>query len=229
MRIDIITLFPEMFTGPLSESILKRAQDAGRVSIHLHQHRDYAIDKHGTVDDTPYGGGAGMVLKVDVLDAAIQAVKVKGQEEGNIDPYVLLMTPQGRVFKQIVAKEFSTKPWLIFVCGHYEGFDERVRSLVDDEISIGDYILTGGELPAAVITDAIVRLLPGVLGKEASHQDESHEHNLLEYPHYTRPEQYQGQTVPDILKSGNHAAINAWRQTQSVQRTKERRPELTNL
>lgn len=224
MRIDIITLFPSMFTGPLSESIIKRAIVAEKIKIITHQLRDYALDKHGTVDDTPYGGGAGMVLKVDVMDSAIKAVVAHGPKETK--PHIVLMTPQGRVLKQAVAKELSSKDWIVLVCGHYEGFDERIRSLVDDEISIGDYVLTGGELAAMVITDAVVRLLPGVLGKEASHQEESHENNLLEYPHYTRPDTYNNLAVPDILKSGNHAAIEKWRCEQSHDRTARRRPDL---
>lgn len=224
MRIDIITLFPDMFTGPLSESILKRAIAAGKVEIHLHQLRDYATDKHGTVDDTPYGGGAGMVLKVDVMDAALSAVKAAGPADTT--PYVIAMTAQGRVFKQSIARELVEKNWTIILCGHYEGFDERILSFVDNEISLGDFVLTGGELPAAVVTDAIVRLLPGVLGKEASHQDESHENGLLEYPHYTRPDEYKGMGVPEVLKSGNHAAIEKWRREQSIERTKQRRPDL---
>lgn len=227
MRIDIITLFPDMFVGPLSESIIKRAIAASKVAIHLHQLRDYALDKHGTVDDNPYGGGAGMVLKVDVMDAALNAVKKLGMMElPGVEPWIIAMTAQGRVFKQQIARELSTKEWIIILCGHYEGFDERILSLVNEEISIGDFVLTGGELPAMVLTDAVVRLLPGVLGKEASHQDESYENGLLEYPHYTRPEEYKGMTVPDILKSGNHAAIEAWRREQSIERTKERRPDL---
>lgn len=224
MRIDIITLFPEMFTGPLTESIIKRAVSAGAVDIQLHQLRDYATDKHATVDDSPYGGGAGMVLKADVMDRALQSVIE--QRSVDLKPHILLMTPQGRLFKQSVARELSTKPWLIIVCGHYEGYDERIRSLVNEELSIGDYVLTGGELPAMVVTDAIVRLLPGAIGKEASHLDESHEQGLLEYPHYTRPEEYQGQRVPEELLSGNHALIAKWRAEQAYQRTRERRPDL---
>lgn len=226
MRIDIITLFPDMFTGPLSESILKRAIAANKVTIHLHQLRDYATDKHGTVDDTPYGGGAGMVLKVDVMDAALSAVIGAGPT--GTKPYIVAMSAQGRVLKQAITRELVAKDWIILLCGHYEGFDERILSLVDDEISIGDYVLTGGELPAAVLVDSVVRLLPGVLGKEASHQDESHENGLLEYPHYTRPDEYKGMAVPDILKSGNHAAIEQWRREQSVERTEVRRPDLLN-
>jgi tRNA (guanine37-N1)-methyltransferase len=224
MRIDIITLFPEMFTGPFSESIIKRAQAAGQAEIHLHQLRDYAIDKHGTVDDTPYGGGAGMVLKVDVMDAALTAVKTDGPAD--VKPHILLMTPQGEPFKQQKARQLAEHEWLIILCGHYEGFDERIRVLVDQEVSIGDYVLTGGELAAMVITDAVIRLLPGVLGKQASHEDDSHENGLLEYPHYTRPDEYNGQGVPDVLKSGNHAVIEKWRREQSLERTKTRRPDL---
>ncbi len=224
MRIDIITLFPDMFIGPLSESIIKRAVAAGKVEITFHQLRDYALDKHGTVDDSPYGGGAGMVLKVDVMDAAIEAVKAQGPKE--LKPYIIAMSAQGRVLKQAVARELSEKEWIILLCGHYEGFDERILSLADEELSIGDFVLTGGELPAMVLTDAIVRLVPGVLGKEASHQDESHENGLLEYPHFTRPEEFKGMAVPEVLKSGNHAAIEAWRREQSIERTKKRRPDL---
>lgn len=224
MRIDIITLFPEMFTGPLTESIIKRAVANELLTIKLHQLRDFALDKHGTVDDSPYGGGAGMVLKVDVMERAIQNVILQGPADQK--PYIALMTPQGRVFKQSVARELAVMPWLILICGHYEGFDERIRSLVDDEISIGDFVLTGGELPAMVITDAVARLISGVLGKEASHQEESHEDGLLEYPHYTRPEEYNGRKVPAELLSGNHALIAKWRQEQAVKRTQERRPDL---
>lgn len=224
MRIDIITLFPDMFIGPLSESIIKRAITAEKVTITLHQLRDYALDKHGTVDDTPYGGGAGMVLKVDVMDHALTEIKARGPKD--VAPYIIAMTAQGRVFKQTIARELAGKEWIILLCGHYEGFDERILSMIDAEISIGDFVLTGGELPAMVLTDAIVRLLPGVLGKEASHQDESHENGLLEYPHYTRPDTYKDMPVPDVLKSGNHAVIEKWRREQSTERTKQRRPDL---
>jgi tRNA (guanine37-N1)-methyltransferase len=227
MRIDIITLFPDMFTGPLTESIIKRAQNNNLLSINLHQLRDYALDKHGTVDDSPYGGGAGMVLKVDVMDNCLQSVIEKARADGiNTEPHKILLTPQGQVFKQQAAKELAQEEWLILIAGHYEGFDERIRSLVDAEISLGDFILTGGELPAMVIVDAVARLLTGVLGKEASHQEESHENGLLEYPHYTRPEDYDGKTVPDILKSGDHKKIATWRLEQSQARTKQRRPDL---
>ncbi len=217
-----------MFDGPLTESIVKRAVASEKVTIELHQLRDYALDKHGTVDDTPYGGGAGMVLKVDVMDQAIQDVVAKGQAAlgETIKPYTILMTPQGRVFNQTIAREFSTAPWIILICGHYEGYDERIRQLVNDEISIGDYVLTGGELPAMIITDAIVRLLPDVLGKEASHLHDSHENGLLEHPHYTRPDVYRRLAVPEALKSGNHALIEKWRKEESHKRTLTRRPDL---
>lgn len=225
MRIDIITLFPSMFNGPFAESIVKRAREKGIVEIELYYLRDYATSKHGTVDDTPYGGGAGMVLKVDVVDRALSEIRERRIRDGK-EPYIILTTPQGQVFKQAKARELSDKEWLIVICGHYEGYDERIRSLADEEISIGDYVLTGGELPAMIIVDAVTRLLPGVLGKEESHGDDSHETGLLEYPHYTRPEEYKGQTVPAVLKSGNHTAIEAWRKEEALKRTKERRPDL---
>ncbi len=227
MRIDIITLFPELFTSSFSQSIIQRAEEAMKVSIHYHQLRDYASDKHKTVDDTPYGGGAGMVLKVDVVDQAITDVRRLGQAElPNQKPYHVLLTPQGEPYKQHIARQLANTDWLILICGHYEGFDERIRSLVDAEISIGDYILTGGEIPAMVLVDSVVRLLPGVLGKAISHQNESHEQTYLEYPHYTRPEVYNGQPIPAILKSGDHAKIAAWRTEQARLRTIERRPDI---
>ena len=227
MRIDVITLFPQMFSGPLSESIIKRAQEKGTVSIHLHQLRDSALDKHSTVDDKPYGGGAGMVLKVDVIDAALKAVIAQGKSDNiTADPYIILLTPQGATYHQKTARSLSIKPWLIVLCGHYEGFDERIRTLVHEEISIGDYVLTGGELAAMVVVDSVVRLLPGSLGKEASHEDESHEQGLLEYPQYTRPEQYNGAKVPEVLLSGNHAEILKWRRNEAIKRTQFRRPDM---
>jgi tRNA (guanine37-N1)-methyltransferase len=221
MRIDIITLFPDMFTGPLTESIIKRAVNDNKLEIVLHQLRDFATDKHGTVDDSPYGGGAGMVLKVDVIDRAIESIVASGPK-----PYIVLMTPQGRVLKQAIARELAQYERLLLICGHYEGFDERIRDLVDAEISIGDYVLTGGELAAMVITDAVARLIPGVLGKDESSAEESHENGLLEYPHYTRPEEFNGQKVPSELLSGNHALIKQWRENQAQSRTAQRRPDL---
>lgn len=223
MKITILTLFPEMFPGFFSESILGRAQRNGLIDIITVNLRDWGLGNHKQVDDTPYGGGAGMVLKVDVLVKAISDLKSK-----NKSAKVILMTPQGKKFNQEIAKRMAGKGEdLILVCGHYEGFDERIREYVDAEISIGDYVLTGGELAAAVVTDAVARLIPGVLGKEASHQNESFEDNLLEYPHYTRPEIYEGKKVPDVLLSGNHAEIEKWRKEQATERTKLRRPDLS--
>lgn len=226
MRIDILTLFPEMFDGPLTESIIRRATASGRVIINRHQLRDSAVDKHGTVDDTPYGGGSGMVLKVDVIDRALESIIETGKQSATTRPTIILLTPQGEQLNQKIARSLAKTDWLILVCGHYEGVDERVRSLVDREISIGDYILTGGELPAMVVADAVIRLLPGVLGNEYSSHNESHESGLLEYPQYTRPDSYKEMVVPAILLSGDHAAIERWRHEQSVARTHQRRPDL---
>lgn len=221
MRIDVITLFPDMFSGPMGESLLKKAQDNGLFELHLHQLRQWAIDQHGTVDSPPFGGGAGMVLRVEPFDKALQ----------ELDPHHqalrILMTPQGQPFKQTAAQELSTKEHLIFLCGHYEGFDERIRQhLVDLELSIGDFVLTGGEIPAMAIIDATVRLIPGVVGKQLSLDDESFSDGLLEYPQYTRPEVYNGWPTPEVLLSGHHANINQWRRDQAQQRTTQRRPDL---
>lgn len=221
MKIAILTLFPEMFEGFLSESILGRAQKNGLVEIKTVQLRNWGQGKHNQVDDTPYGGGAGMVLKVDVVAAAIKDLKKKSPKGK-----VFLMTPQGEKFSQEKAKLLAKEKELVLVCGHYEGFDERIREYADGELSIGDYVLTGGELAAAVITDAVARLIPGVLSKEASHQNESFEEHLLEYPHYTRPEDFEGKKVPEILLSGNHAEIEKWRKEESLKRTQKRRPDL---
>ncbi len=222
MRIDILTLFPEMFAGPFSESIMKRAADKGLIDIRLHQIRAYTHDKHHVTDDTPYGGGAGMVMKPEPVFEAIEEVKAMAEDEAR----VILLSPAGTLFTQTVAAELALKPRLILIAGHYEGFDERVRSIIDDEISIGDYVLSGGELPAMVIVDAVARLIPGVLGCGESHIDESHSGGLLEYPHYTRPPEFRGMAVPEILLSGNHALIAKWRRKESLKRTLERRPEL---
>lgn len=222
MKITILTLFPDMFSGFLTQSILGRAQKNGLLNIETVNLRDWGVGKHKQVDDTPYGGGAGMVLKVDVVAKAIQSLKTK-----NPKAKVILMTPQGQTFSQKLAQDLaSSKKDLILICGHYEGFDERIRNYVDEEISIGDYVLTGGELAAAVVADAVVRLLPGTLGKDESSIDESFSQNLLEYPHYTRPEEYEGEKVPEILLSGNHAEISRWREKESLERTKKRRPDL---
>jgi tRNA (guanine37-N1)-methyltransferase len=220
LRIDIVTLFPEMFRGPFDESIVARASKAGLVEIGLHNLRQWTHDRHRTVDDRPFGGGAGMVLKPEPLFEAVEALR--GEES-----YVVLLTPQGTVLSQRVAGELATRRHLILVCGHYEGIDERFREhAVDAEISIGDYVLSGGELPAMVLVDTVVRLVPGALGSAESAQDESHADGLLEYPHYTRPAEFRGWRVPDVLVSGNHAAVETWRRAQSVERTRRRRPDL---
>jgi len=228
LQIHILTLFPQMFQAPFSSSIFKRAIDHNLVTVSLHNIRDYSHDKHHTADDYPYGGGAGMVLKPEPIFEAVESVKsdIDPEEAAGTLP-VILLTPQGRLFSQQIALELSKYRHLILVCGHYEGVDERVRQhLVSDEISIGDYVLSGGELAAMVVVDAVVRLLPGVLGSEASAQDDSHIDGLLEYPQYTRPEVYRSQAVPQVLLSGNHAQIAKWRREQAIRRTLERRPEL---
>ncbi len=221
MQIDILTLFPEMFDGPLTESILKRAQENGLLTIRRHNIRDYTTDKHRTVDDTPYGGGGGMVMMPGPLVAAVEDVR------GADNCPVILMTPQGRVFTQRVAQELAQHPRLILVCGRYEGVDERVRQLViTDQISIGDYVLTGGELAAMVIVDAVARHVPGVLGARWAAEEDSHAMGLLEYPHYTRPPEFRGLTVPEALLSGDHAAIERWRRRAAIRRTWQRRPDM---
>ncbi len=228
MQIDILSLFPQMFHGPLSESILKRAIECGLVQINLHNIRDFTHDHHHTVDDYAYGGGAGMVLKPEPIFEAVEEIKKDiGPGERAKGLPVILLTPQGRPFSQESAQELAGYPHLVLICGRYEGVDERVREhLATDEISIGDYVLSGGELAAMVVVDAVARLLPGVLGSEASAQDDSHATGLLEYPQYTRPEVYRGWAVPEILLSGNHAQIARWRRRQALLRTMERRPEL---
>jgi tRNA (guanine37-N1)-methyltransferase len=226
MRIDILTLFPQMFEVPFSFGIFKRAVDNGLVSLNLINIRDYTHDKHHTADDYPYGGGAGMVMKPEPIFEAVEAIKagIKGKVTGM---KVVLLTPQGRLFSQQMAQELSQERHLVFICGHYEGVDERVREhLATDEISIGDYVLTGGEVPAMVVIDAVLRLLPGVLGSEESPLDDSHASGLLEYPQYTRPDDFRGWKVPEVLLSGNHAQIAKWRREQIIRRTLERRPEL---
>ncbi|MGD0795043.1 MAG: tRNA (guanosine(37)-N1)-methyltransferase TrmD [Dehalococcoidales bacterium] len=223
MKIDVLTLFPQMFEAPFSFGIFKRAIDNGLVELKVRNIRDHTHDKHHTADDAPYGGGAGMVLKPGPIFEAVEAAKEGGEEETD----VILLTPQGRVFNQQVAQELAQKQHLVFICGHYEGEDERVREhLATDEISIGDYVLTGGELPAMVVIDAVLRLIPGVLGSEDSAREDSHAEGLLEYPQYTRPEDFRGWKVPEVLLSGDHAKIARWRREQSLRRTLERRPEL---
>jgi tRNA (guanine37-N1)-methyltransferase len=221
VRFDIFTLFPEMFRGPFDESILARARAQGLVEIALHNPRDVTTDRHHIVDDYPYGGGAGMVMKPDPIFAAVEAV----HQGGPVGP-IILLSPLGRVFTQSVARGLAAEPRVTLLCGHYEGIDERVREhLVTDEISLGDFVLTGGELAAMVIVDAVTRLLPGVLAP-GSTEEESHTAGLLEYPHYTRPPEFRGWRVPDILLSGNHAAIARWRRKESLRRTRLLRPDM---
>ena len=223
MRIDVLTLFPAMFAGPLDESIVKRARNAGILDLRIHNLRDWAHDRHRTVDDTPYGGGPGMVLKPGPIFEAVEALKAAS---GTMTK-VVLTSPAGRTFTQDVARELAAEESVLLVCGSYEGFDERVREhLADDELSIGDFVLTNGALPAMVVIDAVARLLPGALGDDASSQDESFSHGLLEYPQYTRPVEFRGWRVPEILQSGNHSAIERWRRAQAMKRTAERRPDL---
>ena len=222
MKIWILTLFPEMFKGPLTESIIKRAVETDIVRFNLVNFRDYATDRHRTVDDTPYGGGAGMVLKPEPIFSAVDQIF----EESGKRPFTVLTTPQGDPFNQRIAEELSRKEELIFICGRYEGYDERIRSLADRELSLGDYVLTGGELASMVMIDATVRLLPGVLGDEASAQNDSFSDLLLDYPQYTKPPVFRDMVVPDVLTSGHHANINEWRRQQALIRTAVRRPDL---
>lgn len=220
MRIDIITIFPEMFTGPFSESILQRAQNKGLVEIHLHQLRDYTTDKHRKVDDYPFGGGAGMVMMLDPIVRCIEHL----QSERTYDE-VIYMAPDGKLLDQPAANYYSMKENLLLLCGHYKGIDERIREhFITREISIGDYVLSGGELAAAVFTDAVVRLLPGVLGDETSALSDSFQDDLVSPPVYTRPYDFRGWKVPDVLRSGNDKEITVWRYKAAVQRTRERRP-----
>ena len=226
MRIDILTLFPQMFQGPFNESIFRRAVDRGLVRVNIHNMREYTHDRHHTVDDYSYGGGTGMVMKVEPLFEAVESIKSRAYPEDRDVP-VILLTPQGRLFSQKIARELSQQEYLLLICGRYEGVDDRIREhLVTDEISIGDYVLSGGELPAMVVTDAVVRMIPGVLGSMESVLEDSHATGLLEYPQYTRPEVYRGWSVPEVLLSGNHARIANWRREQSIMRTLERRPDL---
>jgi tRNA (guanine37-N1)-methyltransferase len=223
MRVDVITIFPEMLRSPLEHSILKRARDAGLLDVRCLDPREFTTDRHRQVDDCPYGGGPGMVMKPEPLFLAVERLAAEPPPPNR----VILFTPLGRPFDQSVAEELSREQRLAFLCGRYEGIDERVhRHLVTDEISIGDYVLTGGELAALVVIDAVARLLPGVLGKDESSQSETFEEHLLEYPHYTRPAEFRGWKVPDVLLSGHHAEVEKWRRLQSLQRTLERRPDL---
>lgn len=245
MRFDILTIFPDMFKSYFSHSLMARAQKKKLINIVAHDLRDFTTDKHKTVDDRPYGGGVGMVMKVDVVDRALRDLNSKFKIQ---KAKVILVTPQGKVFNQKLAKKLAKYDRLIFISGRYEGYDERIRKMVDEEISIGDYVLTGGELPVMVIIDTVARLQPGVVGKEQSLEEESFTPHLLdgeraksrdtrkksagfsslflEYPHYTRPEEFRGRKVPKVLLSGNHAKIKEWRREQSIKRTKKRRPDL---
>ena len=219
MKVDVLTLFPAMFAGPLDESILRRARENGRLEMALHDLRDWTHDRHRTVDGTPYGSGPGMVLKPEPIFEAID-------ELANDTTQVVMLTPQGEPFRQVTARRLSAHEHLLLLCGSYEGFDERIRTRVHHEISIGDYVLTNGALPAMVVIDAVTRLLPGVLGDDASSVEESFSQNMLDYPQYTRPAEYRGLEVPEVLQNGNHAAIEQWRREQAEQRTSERRPDL---
>ncbi len=224
LRFDLFTLLPEACAAYTRESILKRAQEAGLVDIRIHNIRDYAEGRHLVTDDMPYGGGGGMVMKPEPVFAAVEAIVT---DASVARPPIILMTPQGRLFNQAVARELAQQEHIVLICGRYEGVDERVRRfLATDEISIGDYVLTGGELAALVLIDAVARLLPGVLGDPGAVLDDSHSDGLLEYPHYTRPPDFRGYAVPDVLLSGHHAQVERWRREQSLRRTWERRPDL---
>jgi tRNA (guanine37-N1)-methyltransferase len=231
MQFEVFTILPEVFPAYLETSILKRASERGLIKVNLHNIRDYAQDKHHTTDDTPYGGGGGMVMKPEPVFDAVESVLGLNspQASGKVDSTIplILLTPQGRVFNQTIAKELSQHARIALICGRYEGFDERIREhLVTDEISIGDYVLTGGEIPALIVIDAVARLLPEVLGDPTGAEDDSHAMGLLEYPHYTRPPQYRGWKTPEILLSGDHAKIDKWRREQALERTFRKRPDL---
>ncbi len=221
MIFDILTLFPEMFRSPLEGSILGKAQEEGLITINLFNIRDYAEGKHRVTDDSPYGGGKGMIMKPEPIIRGVEAILA-----GDPQARVILMTPQGTTLRQEIVKRLAQQPRLVLICGRYEGVDERVRELADEEISIGDYILTGGEVPALVIVDAVARLIPGVLGNEGAGEDDSFSQGMLEYPQYTRPREFAGQKVPEVLLSGDHEAIEHWRKVEALRRTWQRRPDL---
>ncbi len=219
MIVDILTLFPEMFQGPLNESLLKKAQEKGLLSLNIVNLRDFTTDKHKTADDTPYGGGAGMVMRVEPIARAKSKLQTSKSK-------IILMCPSGKLLTQDKIKELAKEEHLIILCGHYEGVDERVRDMVDEEISIGDYVLTGGELPAMVLVDAVARHIPGVVKEEESVKKDSFYEGLLDYPSYTKPEEFEGKKVPDVLLSGHHAEIERWRRKEALKRTLYRRPDL---
>ena len=223
MRIDVLTLFPRMFEGPLTESILGKAIEKELLDVHISNFRDFSTNKHQQVDDYPYGGGAGMLLKVQPIDDALSAINAATPETNK---RVILLDPAGRKFDQTLAEEFAEEEHLVFICGHYEGYDERIRQYVTDEVSLGDYVLTGGELGAMVMIDATVRLLPEVLGNDESAKTDSHSTGLLEHPQYTRPAAYKGMEVPEVLRNGNHKLIAEWQLKESLRRTYLRRPEM---
>jgi len=226
MRIDIITIFPKMFEPVLNESIIKRAQNKGKVKIYVHNLRDYSLDKHKKIDDRPFGGGSGMVMRPEPIFRAVETLRLQ-TPDSRLQTKVILLCPQGEKLTQKVAKKLAKYKHLILICGHYEGVDERIRKyLADEEISIGDYVLTGGEIPAMVLVDCVVRLMPGVLGDKNSLNFESFKDNLLEYPHYTRPANFRGMKVPVILLSGDHNKIEIWRRKAALKRTKQRRPDI---
>jgi tRNA (guanine37-N1)-methyltransferase len=221
MQFHVLTIFPEMFPSPLSASLLKKAQDKGIVSCMVYDLRDYTTDKHRSVDDSPYGGGQGMVMKPEPVVAALESVC-----QAVTTPWRILLSPKGMPLTQAKVVELAQRESLVLVCGRYEGIDERISPFIDEELSIGDYILSGGEIAALVVIDAVARLLPGVVGRQESVEEESFSHGLLEYPHYTRPEEFRGMRVPEVLLSGNHANIACWRRRQSLLRTREQRPDL---
>lgn len=224
MKIHIITLFPDMFKPVIGMSMLQKAQDEKLVEFSVVNLRDYGLGSRKTVDDTPYGGGAGMVLKPEPIFAAVRDIQNKDDSAK-----ILLMTPRGKQYSQVTAKQLSLEESLIIICGHYEGFDERIMAIVDQEISMGDFVLTGGEIPAMAVIDSVVRLIPGVLGDEQSNKDESFSAGLLEYPQYTRPDDFEGQKVPEVLKNGNHAEIAKWRKEQAMLKTQSNRPDLIDF
>jgi tRNA (guanine37-N1)-methyltransferase len=224
MKFDILTLFPEMFDGPFRESILKRGQEAGALEIRIHDLREHTLNKHGKVDDYPFGGGAGLVMNVEPIDRALQAIR-----QDRPQAWVILLSPGGRRFDQARARELAGKEELVLICGRYEGVDERVaQTLVDEELSIGDFVLSGGEVAAMAVVDAVGRLVPGVLGDPASLSEESFNEGLLEYPQYTRPREYKGKTVPEVLVSGDHAKIKSWQRREALKKTARNRPDLLN-
>ncbi|MGM0213222.1 tRNA (guanine-N(1)-)-methyltransferase [Enterococcus sp. AZ109] len=223
MRIDVLTLFPRMFEGPMGESIIGKAVEKDLLEINIHNFRDYSDNKHQQVDDYPYGGGAGMLLKVQPIYDSLKAIEA---QTGDQRKRVILLDPAGKPFDQKMAEEFANEEQLVFICGHYEGYDERIRSMVTDEVSLGDYVLTGGELGAMVMIDATVRLLPEVLGNQTSAKTDSHSTGLLEHPQYTRPAEFNGMKVPEVLMNGNHRLIEEWQLKESLRRTYQRRPDM---